>query len=197
MMDNSHKIFYFPRVDAKTGIQNRIERTKRIIDRLNVNSILDIGGNNFKEYCSTRGKLYTCIDLETPQKTGEGGYFKDKEGLTYDGRNLPFQENSFDLVIVSFVLHHASNNTLFLLDQIKKISKQYILIGEDLSELNYDIKWHRRNFIHQPGGIFRSDEEWQTLFKLYGLKLLEQYIILRSDDINPNHIYRCLYILEK
>lgn len=196
-MDNSHKIFYFPRVDIKVGVHNRIERTKRIIDKLNVNTILDIGGNNFKEYCSSTGKLYTCIDLEKPQKTGEGGYFKDKDGLTYDGRNLPFDENAFDLVIVSFVLHHASNNALFLLEQIKKISKKYILIGEDLSELNYDVSWHKRNFIHQPGGIFRSDEEWQILFRLYSLRLLEQYMILRSDDINPKHIYRCLYLLEK
>jgi SAM-dependent methyltransferase len=196
-MSDSHKIFYFPRVDDKFGVQNRIERTKRIIDGLNVSSILDIGGRDFKEYCSNTGKLYTCIDLERPQKTGQGGYFKDKDGLTYDGRNLPFGENEFDLVIVSFVLHHASNNTLFLLEQIKKISKRYIIIGEDLSELDYDLKWHKRNFIHQPGGVFRSDEEWQILFKLYGLKLQTQYMILRSDDINPRHIYRCLYILEK
>lgn len=196
-MDNSHKVFYFPRVSVTAGIENRVERTKRIIDRLNVNSILDIGGNNFKSYCYDTGKSYTCIDLERPQKTGQGGYFKDKDGLTYDGRNLPFGENTFDLVIVNFVLHHASNNTLFLLEQIKKISKKYIIIGEDLSELDHDLNWHKRNFIHQPGGMFRSDEEWQILFKLYGLKLQEQYMILRSDDINPKHIYRCLYILEK
>jgi hypothetical protein len=59
------------------------------------------------------------------------------------------------------------------------------------------MRWHKRNFIHQPGGVFRSDEEWKTLFKLYGLKLREQYIIHRMDDINPKHIYRCLYLLEK
>ena len=120
-MDNSHKIFYFPRKNTNSCVEDRIERTKKIIDRLNVNSILDIGGNNFKNDCSEKGKMYTCIDLESPQKTGEGGYFKDKYGMTYDGRNLPFGENTFELVIVSFVLHHASNNALFLLEQIKKI----------------------------------------------------------------------------
>ena len=109
----------------------------------------------------------------------------------------PIDFHKFDLVIVNFVLHHASNNTLFLLEQIRNISSKYILIGEDLSELNYDLKWHHRNYIHQPGGIFRSDEEWQILFKLYNLELKEQYIIHRTDDIDNTHIYRCLYILEK
>jgi hypothetical protein len=117
--------------------------------------------------------------------------------LTYDGRKLPFSHNEFDLIIVNFVLHHASNNTLFLLEQIKNISSKYILIGEDLSELNYDLSWHKRNYDHQPGGIYRSDEEWQILFKLFNMKLLKQYIIHRDDDINKNHIYRCMYLLEK
>ena len=191
---NKHSIFHFPRVSS---LSDRIEKTKNIILRLNPKKILDIGGKDYKDFCFKNNINYICIDLETPQKTGQGGYNKDKDGLTYNGRDLPFNSNKFDLVIVNFVLHHASNNTLFLLEQIRNISSKYILIGEDLSELNYDLKWHHRNYIHQPGGIFRSDEEWQILFKLYNLELKEQYIIHRTDDIDNTHIYRCLYILEK
>jgi hypothetical protein len=190
--DSDVIVYHFPKVNS---VMDRIEKTKLIIDKLNVNNILDIGGKDYKKFCNDKGKSYTCIDLESPQKTGQGGYNKDV--LTYNGRDLPFNKDDFDLVIVNFVLHHASNNTLFLLEQIKSISNKYILIGEDLSELNYDMRWHKRNFIHQPGGVFRSDEEWKILFKLYGLKLREQYIIHRMDDINPKHIYRCLYLLEK
>lgn len=192
--DDDVKIYHFQKTNS---IIDRIEKTKLIIDKLNVNNILDIGGKDYKNFCHNNGKKYTCIDLETPQKTGQGGYNRDKNGMTYNGRDLPFNKDEFDLVIVNFVLHHASNNSLFLLEQIKNISNKYILIGEDLSELNYDLRWHKRNFLHQPGGVFRSDEEWKILFRLYGLKLREQYIIHRTDDINPNHIYRCLYLLEK
>ena len=191
---NLHNIIHFSKVSS---VQDRINKTMEIILKLNPSTILDIGGNDYMQFCLNHNINYTCIDLQTPQKTGEGGYNKDKKGLTYDGRNLPFNSNEFDLIIVNFVLHHASNNTLFLLDQIKNISKKYILIGEDLSELNYDIKWHYRNYKHQPGGVFRSDEEWQILFKLYSLNLTDQYIIHRTDDINLKHIYRCLYFLEK
>ena len=153
-----------------------------------LNLLRNISKNNIK---------YVCIDLDSPQQTGQGGYHKDNDGLTYDGRNLPFKKNEFELIIVNFVLHHASNNTLYLLEQIKNISSKYVLIGEDLSELNYSIKWHNRNHKHQPGGIFRSNEEWQIIFKLYNLHLTHQYVIHRDDDIDLEHIYRCLYLLEK
>lgn len=190
----NYNIIHLPKVSS---VKDRIEKTEKLILTLNPNKILDIGGNDYNKLCLDNNINYVCIDLSQPQKTGQGGYNKDKNGLTYDGRNLPFNHNDFDLVIVNFVLHHASNNTLFLLEQIKNISNKYILIGEDLSELNYDKKWHYRNYIHQPGGVFRSDEEWQILFKLFNLTLTNQYIIHRTDDINPNHIYRCLYLLEK
>ena len=189
-----HKVIHFPRVSS---VMDRIEKTKGIILELKPTRILDIGGNNYKDFCLKNNIQYICIDLAKPQETGKGGYHRDKDGLVYDGRNLPFTTGEFDLVIVNFVLHHASNNTLFLLEQIKNISSKHILIGEDLSELNYDLKWHYRNYIHQPGGVFRSDEEWQRLFVLYDMKLTHQYIINRKDDINPKHIYRCLYLLEK
>ena len=187
-----HQIIHFPKVSS---VSDRIEKTKNIILGITPKNILDIGGNDYKAFCLKNNINYVCIDLQMAQKTGQGGYNKDKDGLTYDGRNLPFKTDTFDLVIVNFVLHHASNNTLFLLEQIKDISSKYILIGEDLSELNYDLKWHHRNYIHQPGGVFRSDEEWQRLFKLYNMQLTHQYIINRTDDINPRHIYRCLYLL--
>jgi hypothetical protein len=193
-MSKDYSVLHFKKTSS---VSDRIEKTKLIISNLQPTSILDIGGNDYKDFCFLNNISYTCIDLERPQKTGQGGYNKDKDGLTYNGRDLPFNTNQFDLVIVNFVLHHASNNALFLLEQIRNISSKYVLIGEDLAELNYDLKWHYRNYIHQPGGIFRSDEEWQILFKLYNLNLKQQYIIHRTDDIDNKHIYRCLYILEK
>lgn len=89
------------------------------------------------------------------------------------------------------------HNTLFLLEQLKNITKKYILVGEDISELHYPMEWHRHCFNHQPGGVFRGDEEWRILFKLHNLKLIRQYIICRDNDINKNQIYRCIYLLEK
>lgn len=179
--------------------RDRIRRTEEIIVGLHLekgSKILDIGGNDYKNLCTKLNYKYIMLDLEKPQNTGLGGYNKDKDGLTYDGRNLPFNKKEFDMVIVNFVFHHASNNTFALLRQIKEIAKKYILVGEDLAELNYEIGWHKRNFEHQPGGIFRSDEEWRELFKIFGYKLKRQYVIRRNDDIDKKKVYRCMYLLE-
>ena len=176
--------------------RDRILETKKIISKLKPSSVLDIGGVDYQSFCKSLNINYTSINLEIKQNTGTGGYHSSPQTIKYDGRNLPFSENSYDLVIINFVLHHAANNTLYLLEQIKRISKEYIIIGEDLASLDYDIEWHQRNYKHQPGGIFRSDEEWLRLFKLYNLTVISQYIIHRSDDIRSEHIYRCLYIIK-
>ena len=193
-MKKTFEIIHFP---STTDVYDRIVQTKNIILKLNPKRLLDIGGADYLNLCKKHNISYTSLNLTTPQGNGTGGYHKNEATILYNGRDIPFPKNSFDLIVINFVLHHASNNTLYLLQQIKDISTKYILIGEDLSEINYDIKWHNRNHNHQPGGLYRSDEEWKILFNLYNLDLIAQYIIHRSDDINKNHIYRCIYLLEK
>jgi SAM-dependent methyltransferase len=187
---------------GEPAVLHRLNITRDLIDEMDLSvgsKILDVGGNNFTEYCRTKGFIYTKVDLETPQRVGTGGYFGDEDSIKYDGRNLPFSDKSYDCVIVSFVLHHASENTLHLIKSIMGISRKYIIIGEDLCSLAHPLKWQHRCFEHQPGGIFRSDEEWRTIFKLYNLTL-EKAIKLRFNrDIefgNPlDNVYRILYQL--
>ena len=138
-------IIHFPKTN---NWRDRIAKTMDIITSLQLppqSKILDIGGKDYFNYCKKNNFQYTMIDLETPLTTGLGGYNGDENGLLYDGRNLPFEEESFDLIIVGFVFHHASNNTLFLLKQIKNIAKKYIIVGEDLAELSYHLEWHHKS----------------------------------------------------
>jgi SAM-dependent methyltransferase len=137
---------------------------------------------------------YTMIDLENPQHNGSGGYFGG--GLTYNGRDLPFNKNSFDVIIVSFVLHHTGSNTIHLLEQIKKISKQYIIICEDLCAINYPLKWHERCFFHQKEGIFRSDEEWKYLFNSLKLNLIDILNIRCNRDKEFSDPYKFIYRIQ-
>ena len=161
--------------------------------------ILDFGGNQFSEYCKKNNYIYTMIDLEKPQKNGTGGYFGG--GLTYDGRTIPFEKDSFDVIIISFVLHHASSNCIHLLKQLKNITTNYLIICEDLCGIDYPIKWHERCFKHQKEGIFRSDEEWKFIFESLGLHLIDTLNIRCKRDkefSDPyKHIYRIQYTLSK
>jgi len=187
------------------GEPANILRLKYITDSLDTlnllegSRILDFGGNQFKTYCKDNKFIYNTLDLETPQKNGTGGYFGG--GLTYDGRNIPLENNSFDVIIISYVLHHTSSNCIYLLQQLKNITTKYLIICEDLCGIDYPLKWHQRCFHHQNEGIFRSDEEWKFIFKSLDLYLIDELIIRCNRDkefSDPyKHIYRIQYTLKK
>ena len=180
----------------------RLPYITEILDSLNLKEgtrILDFGGNQFAKYCKKNNYIYNMLDLEKPQKNGTGGYYLGE--LTYDGRNIPFEKNSFDVIIISFVLHHTSSNCIHLLKQLKNITTNYLIICEDLCGIDYPIKWHERCFKHQKEGIFRSDEEWKFIFESLGLHLIDTLNIRCQRDkefSDPyKHIYRIQYTLSK
>ena len=185
-------------VASKNDHRDRVKRTGELISSLLQDTdharVLDIGGKDFEALARTRAWNYVSIDLEKPQRVGTGGH-QAGTTFTYDGTTLPFTASSFDLVNVGFVLHHAAENTLGLLRQIKAISTKYVLVGEDIADQHYPQAWHRRNFEHHPGGMFRSDVEWRQLFALFGYKLLAQHVVRRVDDCD-GRVYRTIYVLE-
>jgi hypothetical protein len=142
--------------------------------------ILEIGGNDYSRLAAAKDWHYETIDVEYTQ-AGTGGHtsmgghsVQAKTTHTYNGRHLSFSPNSFDIVLISFVLHHAAENTLFLLHQVgnkhpcllmlrtdpflrqvRSIASSFVVIGEDIADQHYPVAWHQRNYDHQPGGIFR------------------------------------------
>lgn len=157
--------------------------------------ILDLGGSCYHEdFLNDSDADYAMIDLDKKMDKTGGGYNAHPAGNTYNGRDLPYKENEFDIIHIGFVLHHASENTLYLLEQVNRISSSFVVILEDLSEVNYPDAWHRRNFEHQVGGVFRSDDEWRRLFVLLGYSLKEAVAIRREDDAGPQ-VFRAMYVL--
>ncbi|QDT09621.1 class I SAM-dependent methyltransferase [Planctomycetes bacterium K23_9] len=192
--EDGSRVVYLP---VTNRIADRKIRTQAIISELIASDggerILDIGGNEYQSFCQEQGIEYTMLNLASPQRTGTGGYHGG--GMTYDGRTLPFPAGeTFDLVILNFVLHHAAENALPILRQVKEIAARYVLIGEDLTGIDYAASWHDRNHKHQPGGVFRSDQEWRLLLSMFGLPVLRQYVIRREDDVDPGRVYRCMYL---
>ncbi len=47
----------------------------------------------------------------------------------FDGDNIPFKDNEFDVVMFVDVIHHASNQ-LLLLEEAKRVSRKYLLIKD-------------------------------------------------------------------
>jgi len=95
-----------------------------------------------------------------------------------DGKNLPFSENSFDVVLISYVLHH-SRDPISLIKEAKRISRDKIIIYEDLpkgfmSKLICKIHGFAFDkFFQNPTSTsFKLEEEWERIFNNTGLNVI-------------------------
>lgn len=95
-----------------------------------------------------------------------------------DGKILPFSENSFDIVLINYVLHH-SRDPIALLNEAKRVTRDKIIIFEDLAEgclsklfcrlhgISYD-----KLFGNPTKTSFNSEKGWEKIFKELGLNII-------------------------
>lgn len=96
----------------------------------------------------------------------------------YNGKRIPFKNNSFDLILISFVLHHTQD-VPSLLKEAKRVAKR-IIIFEDLPEGTFDkircfLHWFFWNiFVARKFNKFNffKEQEWEKLFAKLELKLI-------------------------
>lgn len=96
----------------------------------------------------------------------------------YDGKNIPFPENYFNIVLINYVLHHAKD-PVALLKEAKRATRDKIVIYEDLPEgllsriickihgISFD-----KIFRNQNSASFKSEKEWGKIFKELGLNII-------------------------
>lgn len=171
--------------------------------------------NDFKKYISLGDKVLDLgcgsgIVAKQIEKT-----FKTKvEGLDivdmrvvdvslkiYDGEDLSFiSDNEFDVILISYVLHHTGDLES-ILKQARRITKKHIIVYEDLNEgflgkiycyfhgRLYDL-FFLKNSIPAK---FYNEQEWNNIFKKLGLKLV--YSKDKKYFFNP--VKRKMFVLEK
>lgn len=92
----------------------------------NSKTVLDIGASDGKLSYNLSKKLnntnFQGIDVFPQPKT----YIPIKK---YDGKSIPYKDNTFDCVMLIDVLHHA-NDQQQVLKEAKRVSKKYILIKD-------------------------------------------------------------------
>jgi ubiquinone/menaquinone biosynthesis C-methylase UbiE len=111
----------------------------------------------------------------------------------YDGKNIPFSNDYFDVVIIAFVLHHTED-PVSILKEAKRVGKR-IIIFEDLPEGIFGkvycfLHWITWNLLfgRSPKFNFHTSREWEEIFKNLGLKLISEKNFL---------IKRKIFVLEK
>lgn len=120
----------------------------------------------------------------------------------FDGEKIPFSDNSYDVVLIAFVLHHANNPRTLLLEA-KRVSKK-IIIFEDIPEkilgkIRCFIHWISWNLFFGKRFIkfnFFSEKEWEKIFRELG------FIVLEKKDFSPGFKFidpavRKIFVLKK
>lgn len=114
-----------------------------------------------------------------------------------DGKSLPFEDCSFDITLINYVLHH-SDDPEGLLKEAKRVSKR-IIIFEDLPEgffAKLRCHLHQNTFFggERVNFRFKTRMEWRKLFERLDLKIIEEKrVYTKLDWFDPGK--RILYVL--
>lgn len=93
----------------------------------------------------------------------------------YDGKTLPFEDKSFDAVMMIDVLHHT-DDPVATLKECVRVAKQFVLVKDHIADSFYDdlrlrfLDW----FGNRPFGIpmtyeYLSSQEWEEAFAAAGV----------------------------
>ncbi len=94
----------------------------------------------------------------------------------YDGIALPFADESCDVAVLGFVLHHVPNeNKARVLAEVHRVVRRSLIVLEDTPENAFDRYFNRRHgeqFRRQIGSThgfgFYSAQEWLPIFESHG-----------------------------
>lgn len=140
-------------------------------------TVLDVGcGEGYVAAELARGGAsVSMVDIVDIRRVA-GGTFR-----RFDGTHLPFDDGTFDLVMLNFVLHHVPDDgKIALLREAARVSRDKIFIMEDTPRNALD-RWmndqHGRRFRERiasnaPFG-FLTRREWEWLFRGLGFPSCE------------------------
>lgn len=121
------------------------------------------------------------------------------EFVPFDGQRLPFENNSFDVVLFCYVLHHAPD-AVELLKEARRVlrAEGLVIVYEDIPRRWWDrqvcrthnLKWRRRT---GPCTFFR-EHHWRRRFELANLAVVVERRLSRWR--NAGHpVSRQFYLL--
>jgi len=131
-----------------------LDKKEKILD-------LGCGSCHLTKLLIKNGYNVTPIDVENLSA-------KDIQPIIYNGYDLPFKDNAFDLALILTVLHHAKNFKT-VIKEAKRVSKRIIVI-EDIYRNNlqkfliyfFDSLFNLEFFNHPHNNL--SDKEWKQVF---------------------------------
>lgn len=160
-------------------------------------SVLDVGcGNGYIAHHLTAmlGRAVVGLDVG-PTTSAKITY------LPYDGRHFPVRDQSFDAVLLCYVLHHAQDARLVLNETMRVLRRNgQVLIYEDVpnSWLDRGACWmHNRRWRDRTGPCtFLLPEHWRTVFAISGFDVVMERALSRWRNI-AHPVTRRFYVLKR
>ena len=135
-------------------------------DLQDVHSVLDVGTGSglFAEHFADRGLIVSGVDANPDMLPAARQYVPSATFQEGTAENLPFPDDSFDLVFMGLVLHETDDR-LFALREAKRVALKRIAI----------LEWpHEQQPFGPPTPDRISYPQLQALAKEAGLKQVEQ-----------------------
>lgn len=157
-----------PRIDAILG---------KIIPYLQKGDrVLDIGSGSCVVAKRLKDSGYEVTLLDVVDKSA----YSDFRPIIYDGKHIPFPDNSFDVAFLITVLHHTKE-PIEVLKEAARVAPR-IIVMEDLYKdvfqkyltFAMDSFLNREFFGHPHTNM--TEREWERVFDKLGLKILDRNI---------------------
>lgn len=175
--------------------RSRAEKLVGLFDTYlgNGQKIIDIGAGSclVAREISKKGVQIVPVDVIDYNRT-------DLDLIIYDGEHLPFGDNSFDISLLLFTLHHCDFPVRVLKESVRVSEK--IVVMEDIyyseKEKFFLKMWDFITNLFASENMpynFRNKKEWRALFKELGLIVLEEKDFVSLGGL----INHSLFILRK
>jgi len=156
-------------------------RTKYLLQHLpqhltDVDSVLDVGAADGRLAHAMSGSVSASFqecDVHVPEKTLI-------PVVKTDGTTIPFDDDSFDCVMINDVLHHDTE-PINILREAKRVARRFVLLKDHYFDNRLDVFGLRvMDFIgNYPYGIrlpynYLSIQTWNGMFDVLGLRIQSQ-----------------------
>jgi ubiquinone/menaquinone biosynthesis C-methylase UbiE len=173
-----------------------IGKARKIIDESGsyiIGNVLDVGSGRgyISKEISKQGHKVQCLDVKDLNLTS-------LPLKIYDGRKIPFKNDSFSTVLVCYVLHHA-DDPIKLLKECLRVSKKRLIIFEDNGDSPLtkplDIIFNNLHGVKTPLN-FLNLKQWIKVFKKHRIKIIKIKRHVEKQWFYPG-VEHIMFVLEK